>query len=56
MNQGAYEANEERRQYAERLYREQVTKLLMEIRDLLKWRFRDDPEPSPPSASGSGNL
>lgn len=36
MNDGARQANDESRQYSERLHREQVIELLVEIRDLLK--------------------
>jgi hypothetical protein len=46
MNQGAREANDEARNYSERLHRERVELLLSEIRDLLRWHFRDDPMPS----------
>lgn len=45
MNEGARQANDEARYRREQGHRERIERLLTEIRDLLKWRFRDDPEP-----------
>ena len=33
-----------------------IIRLLMEIRDLLRWRFRDDPMPSDPVEDAPENL
>jgi hypothetical protein len=52
------DANDASRHYAERLHREKIERLLTEVRDLLVWRFRDDPPPSinavDPSATDPG--
>lgn len=47
MNQGARDANDEIRHYSERQREESMIMLLREIRDLLAWRFRDDPREEP---------
>lgn len=43
MNQGARDANDQSRHLSERSHREATIRLLTEIRDLLRWHFRDDP-------------
>lgn len=47
MNQGAREANDSARHLGEQAHSEHVRRLLTEIRDLLRWHFRDDPIEKP---------
>lgn len=43
MNEGARQANDQARHNTERDQRTRVIQLLTEIRDELRWHFRDDP-------------